>query len=93
MLKNKAIEHFKESSLDEKRKIISLYFDAYKRAKSKNYSLAFHYLESANSLWGNSEFTIIFNNLLADYQLVEFEKQVEEVLENLISLLSPSTGW
>ena len=92
MLKNKAIENFKESSLDEKRKIISLYFDAYKRAKSKKYPLAFRHLESANSLWGNSELTIIFNELLADYQLVEFEKQIEEALENLISLFSPSTG-
>lgn len=90
MLTNKAIEDFKESSLEEKRDIIFLYFNAYKRAKSKNYPLAFRRLESANSLWGNSELTIIFNELLADYKLVEFEKRIEEVLEHLISILSPS---
>ena len=92
MLKNKAIENFKKSSLEEKRKIISLYFDAYKRAKSKNYPLALRYLKDANSLWGNSELTIISTKLLEDYQLVEFEKQIERELEDLISLYCPSTG-
>lgn len=90
MLSNKAIDRFKVSSLDEKREIITLYFEAYKRAKSKDYPLALRHLKSANSLWGNSELTMIFYDLVADYQLIKFEKQVEEVLEHLISIFAPS---
>ena len=90
MLSNKAIERFKVSSLEEKREIIALYFNAYKRAIEKNYPLALRNLKSANSLWGNSELTIIFNELLADYHFVKFEKQIEEVLEHLISIFAPS---
>ena len=92
MLNNKAIERFETSSLDEKREIITLYFKAYKRATAKNYPLAYRHLDSANSLWGNYESTIIFNELLADYRLVKFEKQIEEVLEHLISIFAPSKG-
>ena len=92
MLSNKAIERFKMSSLEEKREIITLYFNAYKQATAKNYPLAYRHLNSANSLWGNSELTIIFNELLADYLLVKFEKQIEEVLEHLISIFAPSKG-
>ena len=90
MLSNKAIESFKASPLEEKRDIITLYFNAYKRATAKDYPLALRHLNSANSLWGNSELTITFNELLADYHLVKFEKQIEEVLEHLISMFSPS---
>ena len=90
MLSNKAIERFKASSLEEKREVISLYFNAYKQAMAKKYPLALRNLKSANSLWGNSELTIIFNNLLANYHLVKFEKQIEEVLEHLIGIFAPS---
>lgn len=90
MLSNKAIDRFKVSSLDEKREIITLYFNAYKQATAKKYPLALRNLKSANSLWGNSELTIIFNELLADYHLVKFEEQIEEVLEHLISIFAPS---
>ena len=90
MLSNKAIERFKASSLEEKREIISLYFNAYKQAMAKKYPLALRNLKIANSLWGNSELTIIFNNLLANYHLVKFEKQIEEVLEHLIGIFAPS---
>ena len=92
MLSNKAIERFKVSSLEEKREIIALYFNAYKRAMEKNYPLALRNLKSANSLWGNSELTIVFNELLADYHLVKFEKKIEEVLEHLIGIFAPSKG-
>ena len=79
-------------SLEEKRNVIALYFNAYKRATAKNYPLALRDLKIANSLWGNSELTIIFNELLADYHLVKFEKQIEEVLEHLINIFAPSKG-
>lgn len=92
MLNNKAIERFKASSLDEKRGIIKLYFNAYKLATAKNYPLAYRNLDRANSLWGNSELTIVFNKLLEDYELLKFEKQVEEVLEHLIDIFAPSNG-
>ena len=90
MLSNKAIERFKVSSLDEKREIIFLYFNAYKQAKSKDYPMALRHLNSANGLWGNPELTIILNELLWDFHLVKFEKQIEEVLEHLISIFAPS---
>lgn len=90
MLSDKAIERFETSPLDEKREIITLYFNAYKRATAKNYLLASHYLNVANSFWGNSELTIVFNELLAEYHLVKFEKLIEEVLEHLISIFAPS---
>ena len=90
MLSNKSIERFKASSLEEKREIISLYFNAYKQVMVKKYPLALRNLKNANSLWGNSELTIIFNNLLANYHLVKFEKQIEEVLEHLIGIFAPS---
>jgi len=73
-----------------KREIISLYFNAYKRATANKYPLALWHLNSANSLWGNSDLTIVFNKLLEDYKLVKFEKQIEEVLEHLIGMISPS---
>ena len=92
MLSNKAVDRFKVSSLEEKREIIYLYFNAYKRATAKKYPLALRNLKSANSLWGNSELTIVFNELLADYHLVKFEKQIEEVLEHLIGIFAPSKG-
>ena len=41
MLSNKAIERFKASSLEEKREVISLYFNAYKQAMAKKISLGF----------------------------------------------------
>lgn len=90
MLNDKAIERFKTSPLDEKREIITLYFNAYKRATAKNYPLALHYLNVANSFWGNFELTIVFNELLAEYRLAKFEKQIEEALEYLISIFAPS---
>lgn len=92
MLSYKAIKNFKMSSLDEKREIITLYFNAHKRASSKNYPLALLHIKTANSLWGNSELTIVFNKLLEDYELLKFEKQIEEVLEHLISIFAPSKG-
>ena len=92
MLSNKAIERFKMLSLEEKRDVIALYFNAYKRATAKNYPLALRDLKNAYSLWGNYEMTIVFNELLADYHLVKFEKQIEEVLEHLIEMISPSKG-
>jgi len=95
MLNNKAIERFKALTLDEKREVISLYFDAYKRATAKNIPVAFRDLKVANSLWGNSELNIIFHELLgdyslADYQVIKFENQIEEVLDHLIDMISPS---
>ena len=93
MLSNKAIERFKVSSLDEKREIIFLYFNAYKQAKSKDYPMALRHLNSANGLWGNPELTIVFNTssiCFSNYHLVKFEKQIEEVLEHLISIFAPS---
>ena len=92
MLSNKAIDRFKVSSLDEKREIITLYFNAYKQATTKKYPLALRNLKIANSLWGNSELTILFNELLENYNLITFEAQIEEVLEHLIGIFAPSKG-
>lgn len=64
MLSDKAIDRFKMSPLDERREIITLYFNAYRQATAKNYPLALLHIKSANSLWGNSELTIFLTNYL-----------------------------
>ena len=90
MINSKAIKRFESSTLDEKREIITLYFNAYKQAKDKKYIPSLRNIDSANGLWGNVDLTNDFEELLNGYHLIKFEEQIEKVLESLISAFSPS---